>query len=376
MLQAIKILNLANEQRNMKNFKIPAKIAAMAPCLNSGPYRDEARRFIGRVLAMPQSAENWMLRTFLCYAVFHKSEAILTDSANPVPAFRRLLRDAERMLDVSCSVLPRMSPRPSKETFHSVEEATGEHYRRLFGAFRKQEFDEAARLIRTRFERNRVSSEALRGTALDAGCGGGRYSVALKRLGFRRVVGLDVSKEMTKEAANRIRKVRIHGVRFVSGSTLRLPFRSDSFDFVFSNGVLHHTADWKRGVAELLRVLKPGGYGFLYLIERPGGIFWDRTELLRILMRGVEREYAYKIFELLGVQPNRRFYILDHVMVPINLRLRPDEIRRELEKRGAQDIRRFERGTDFDRVEQIWRKVPHARIRYGAGENRYFFKKG
>ena len=70
------------------------------------------------------------------------------------------------------------------------------------------------------------------------------------------------------------------------GDVLLLPIESDSVDIVFSNGVLHHSKNWRMGVSELLRVLKQGGFGWLYLIEDPGGLFWDVMEILRVITRG------------------------------------------------------------------------------------------
>jgi len=69
-------------------------------------------------------------------------------------------------------------------------------------------------------------------------------------------------------------------VVFEHGNVLALPFATSGFAIVFSNGVLHHTVDWEQGVKELVRVLKPGGLGWLYLIENPGGLFWDIIEVL------------------------------------------------------------------------------------------------
>ncbi len=62
-------------------------------------------------------------------------------------------------------------------------------------------------------------------------------------------------------------------------------------------------------------------------------------------------------------------------MVPINSRITPDELYSELEKNGAKEIKRLERGTDFDRVEYIFRKIPYAVEKFGVGENRYIFTK-
>jgi SAM-dependent methyltransferase len=43
------------------------------------------------------------------------------------------------------------------------------------------------------------------------------------------------------------------------GSVLDLPFAGNSFDLVFSHGVLHHVPDIKQGQSEIHRVLRPGG---------------------------------------------------------------------------------------------------------------------
>jgi len=111
------------------------------------------------------------------------------------------------------------------------------------------------------------------------------------------------------------------------------------------------------------------------MIENPGGLFWDVIEILRAIMRGERQDRARAALQLLGIPGNRVYYMLDHVMVPINLRLSPEEIEYCLARAGATGIRRLTRGTDFDRIEQIYQGVPFATAKYGVGENRYVFSK-
>jgi ubiquinone/menaquinone biosynthesis C-methylase UbiE len=47
------------------------------------------------------------------------------------------------------------------------------------------------------------------------------------------------------------------------GDAERLPYRDGVLDAVFGFGVLHHLPDWREGVREIARVLKPGGIYFL-----------------------------------------------------------------------------------------------------------------
>ena len=258
-----------------------------------------------------------------------------------------------------------------------VEKTTGEHYGRLFREFDAQSFAaEPARLLRERLTRNNVKLPDLAtARVLDAGCGGGRYSVAWHLLGAKEVVGVDLSEPGIEDARARVASAKLEGVRFEHMDVVELPVPANSFDIVFSNGVLHHTRDWQRGVHGLVRALKPGGTGWLYLIENPGGYFWDVIEMLRKVMHGEVHEHARVAVASLGLPANRVFYMLDHVMVPINLRLTTEEITRELTAAGARDIVRLERGYDFDRVEKIHQKAPYAVMKYGAGEHRFVFTK-
>lgn len=258
-----------------------------------------------------------------------------------------------------------------------VEKTTGEHYGRLFREFDAQSFAaEPARLLRERLTRNNVKlPELATARVLDAGCGGGRYAVAWHLLGAKDVVGVDLSEPGIEDARARVALAKLDGIRFEHMDVVDLAVPADSFDIVFSNGVLHHTRDWQRGVHGLVRALKPGGTGWLYLIENPGGYFWDVIEMLRKVMHGEVHEQARVAVASLGIPANRVFYMLDHVMVPINLRLTTEEITRELAAAGARDIVRLQRGYDFDRVEKIHQKSPYAVMKYGAGEHRFVFTK-
>jgi SAM-dependent methyltransferase len=90
--------------------------------------------------------------------------------------------------------------------------------------------------------------------ALDVGTGAGAFALALAPL-VREVVGVDVVPELLDQARARAPQ----NVELVEADGRSLPFPADSFDLVCSARTLHHTAGPELVVAEMTRVLRPGG---------------------------------------------------------------------------------------------------------------------
>lgn len=98
--------------------------------------------------------------------------------------------------------------------------------------------------------------------ALDVCCGTGDVAFALARAGAE-VVGFDFSQPMLDVAAVRAGRTPLRdgsgSVRFQQGDALELPFPDRSFDVVTISYGLRNLADFRRGLRELTRVLRPGG---------------------------------------------------------------------------------------------------------------------
>lgn len=354
----------------------------MAPCVSEGPLASAARQAVVAARELGEGPWASLARASAVPFLFDGMERIFAADEEPARALVACLEDLSEFLRAArrsgiAAVGGGEEPAHAADASGEVAQVTGAHYGRLFGAFSAQAYwDEPVRLLKSRLERNGIDPGELEtARVLDAGCGGGRYTAAWRLLGAERAVGVDISPIGVADARERVRLAGLDHVDFEEGSVLALPFPDASFDIVFSNGVLHHTVDWRVGVGELLRVLKRGGLGWVYVIENPGGLFWDVIEILRILMRDEPRDAARAALRLLKIPAHRIFYMLDHVMVPINVRLTPDEVEGCLAEMGASDIRRLERGTDFDRIERIWQREPFASVKYGVGENRYVFRK-
>ncbi|HWO71315.1 MAG TPA: class I SAM-dependent methyltransferase [Actinomycetota bacterium] len=94
---------------------------------------------------------------------------------------------------------------------------------------------------------------------LDVATGTGLVARELARRGAR-VVGLDQSEAMVAEAVRRARRAGFSGrLRFVLGRAERLPFPDGAFDAVTFTYLLRYVDDPEATVAELARVLRPGG---------------------------------------------------------------------------------------------------------------------
>jgi SAM-dependent methyltransferase len=127
---------------------------------------------------------------------------------------------------------------------------------------------------------------------LEVGCGMGTDLLEFAR-GGAQVAGLDLTKRHLDLAVRRFALFGETG-RFYRGDAERLPFPDDTFDFVYSNGVLHHTPDTARSIREIHRVLKPGGSAVLLLYHRNSIIYrvqicgvWAAKDLgKRLLGRG------------------------------------------------------------------------------------------
>jgi len=98
-------------------------------------------------------------------------------------------------------------------------------------------------------------------TVLDLGSGAGMDSIlAARRVGpAGRVIGVDMTEEMLQKARANARAVGTANVEFRHGEADRLPVPDGAVDVVISNGVFNLCRDKPKVLAELFRVLRPGG---------------------------------------------------------------------------------------------------------------------
>ncbi len=101
-------------------------------------------------------------------------------------------------------------------------------------------------------------------TVLDLGCGEGRHSILAYLEAPITVVGLDLSSPdlaTTKQRFSEFEDAQdnTRSLNLIQGSGLTLPFADHRFDVVICSEVLEHIPEFERVLAEIRRVLKPGG---------------------------------------------------------------------------------------------------------------------
>ncbi|MEP6637330.1 MAG: methyltransferase domain-containing protein [Acidobacteriota bacterium] len=119
---------------------------------------------------------------------------------------------------------------------------------------------------------------------LEVGCGMGTDLLQFAR-GGANCTAIDLTPRSIAITRHRFSLYGEQG-DFMIADSERLPFAAQSFDVVYSNGVLHHTPDTAGAIGEVHRVLKPGGVAKVMLYYKHSVNFWGEMMLHRGILGG------------------------------------------------------------------------------------------
>ena len=119
------------------------------------------------------------------------------------------------------------------------------------------------------------------GQVLEIGCGRGvGTEIIFERFGAWEVHAFDLDPDMIEQARRRLAAYPLDRLKLSVGDAARIDAEDASYDAVFDFGIIHHVPDWRRAVAEVGRVLKPGGRFFFEEVTKKAlGRWFYRTFL-------------------------------------------------------------------------------------------------
>ena len=203
-----------------------------------------------------------------------------------------------------------------------------------------------ARAERSRFAQLLDAAIPADAHVVEVGCGTGQMSLYLARMD-RVVVGADISRAALRLGQDAARRFGISSVRFVETDLHQPGLTPESFDVVYSAGVLHHTAEPAAAFASVARLARPGGM----VID---GLYNAFARLPLRVRRGIARLTGFRVIPFDPIlrerraEPARRAaWLRDQYQHPEEHRHTVAEVQRWFAGNGIEYLRAFP-STVFD----------------------------
>jgi SAM-dependent methyltransferase len=214
---------------------------------------------------------------------------------------------------------------------------------------------------------------------LDAGCGTGQLALYLSMVKAS-VVGLDFSfASLAKGQAFKAR-FGLHDAHFVQMNLFELGLRGESFDYVFSNGVLHHTGDAAGGFRGLCSLVRPGGYVVIGLYNTYGRLLLDARRVIFRLTHG-RLLWLDRLLRQRGLgAEKKRVWFLDQYRNPHEDTFTVDDVLGWFAASGIDYVNAVPKIAPFERLaadERLFEaRAPGSRVAHRLAELGWIFTKG
>tara|TARA_B100000575_G_scaffold280593_1_gene270274 strand:+ start:907 stop:2016 length:1110 start_codon:yes stop_codon:yes gene_type:complete len=224
-----------------------------------------------------------------------------------------------------------------------------------------------------RIEINKIQGLIKNKKIVDFGCGHGNFLMSMIKFKPKECIGIDYGKNSINYA-NRFRKkfYSKQKISFLIRSVYQSKLKKNYFDFAIQNGVFHHLDNEDKAYVEVHRVLKSGGYFWLYTCGG-GGIKDYVQKLSQKLLNNIDNNIIQNQIRSIGLTTNKEYLLGDH----LSARYRYTDlssIKVRLKKIGFKFVRQFKGGfkTDFD---YPYSKEKYFRKKFGSGDLRLLFQK-
>lgn len=145
---------------------------------------------------------------------------------------------------------------------------------------------------------------------LEVGCGRGvGTELIFERWRAREVHAFDLDPEMIGLTRGRLSRYGPDRLRLWAGDVTAIEAEDGSFDAVVDFGILHHVPDWQAGVAEIRRVLRPGGKFYFEEVSRQA---LDRRTYRALFAHPAENRFS--LAEFVGELERRGIVVAGNVV--------------------------------------------------------------
>lgn len=244
-------------------------------------------------------------------------------------------------------------------------------FQNLWINFNEDDYTQRIARYTFRLNINDLASGFLNGKrVIDLGCGHGNFAHAMLDAGAEYVLGLDVGEksiEYAIKARDRL-GVSTSKLEFRHESAYSIQEPDDSFDFVVQNGVFHHMDDEHKAYSEVARVLKPGGWLWVYT-DGAGAISHDLWDASIHILRDVPSPFIIRYLADLGLNVGKRYHLGDG----LNATYRHDTwegLTGRLATLGFGNYKRLTGGYDTDFDHDVIAKDKYGVAKFGSGDLR------
>lgn len=182
----------------------------------------------------------------------------------------------------------------NREIFHNKV------FNEIWLEYKQPELEEAMNRIETRILSNNIDLKNKK--CIDLGCGIGRFSFVMSKLGASKVIGIDQSENNISYA----KMINMPNTEFHVGNIYNIQYPDNSFDFAVTNGVLHHV-DIKKAVKEIYRILKPNGKLWIYIDTDYPTI----RRFIKFIFQLIPYRLTLNFLKLIKTQPNKIMHYMD-----------------------------------------------------------------
>jgi ubiquinone/menaquinone biosynthesis C-methylase UbiE len=181
-------------------------------------------------------------------------------------------------------------------------------------------------------------------------------------------MGVDFGEDSIKFADKMKKKMGLTNIEYKVANAYNLPFDDNQFDIVVSNGVFHILERMDKALEEAFRVLKPGGWMWLY-VNGAGGMFNDIMDTIKIILEGTDRDKVFRLLRAQDLNEHKAIHLMDGYYATY-IYSHWHELTALLEKIGFKDIKRMAgtSPTDFN-LNKI-QSDPYGEEKFGEGELR------